>query len=604
MTITHSKLRELFKKFWQSKNHKEIPSAPLVLKEDPTTLFTSSGMQPLVPYLSGELHPLGKRLYDIQLCVRTQDIEEVGDLSHTTFFEMMGNWSLGDYFKKEQLNWYWDFLTNVLKLPKEKLYITVFNGYQNVPKDEETYNIWKKIGVSEDHIYFYEVDKNWWSRSGPPDQMPAGEIGGPDSEVFYDFGEELKLHKNSKYLPASRQGKNKKCHPNCQCGRFLEIGNSVFIQYRQKGDGALEELPQKNVDFGGGLERILAAISNNPDIFQTDVFIEIIKEIEKQSNKKYSDFINQHPMRIIADHLKAATVLASQDLEPSNKSQGYVMRRLIRRSVVKMMQLDIVIEKAIPAVCEKIVNIYSDTDLNLKKWYEVHLIIGEEADDFEQKIHSATKLLQNKSISGKLLFDLQQSYGLPFEIAEELLKQWNKPISDKERKEFNDELNKHKELSRKTSINMFKGGLADQSEQTIKYHTATHLIHQSLFDILGNDVKQEGSNITNERLRFDFYSLGKPTEDAIKQVQKIVNGKIDESLPVDFKILPKDEAYKVGAKAFFKQKYPDMVKVYFIGNYSKEFCGGPHVKNTKEIGQIQIYKFEKIGSNLYRIYAI
>lgn len=598
MSLTHLQLRKLFKSFWEKNDHKEVPASPLVLKEDPTTLFTSSGMQPLVPYLSGEKHPLGKRLYNIQPCIRTQDIEEVGDLSHTTFFEMMGNWSLGDYFKKEQLPWFWQFLTKVIKLPKDKLYVSVFAGFQNVPKDEESAKIWKDLGIREDHLFYYGVDKNWWSRSGPPDKMPAKEIGGPDSEVFYDFGQGHKLHENSKY-------KDEPCHPNCQCGRFLEIGNSVFIQYRKKENGNLEELPQKNVDFGGGLERILATLNNDPDIFKTEVFSPIIQEIENQTGKSYSDVKNQLAMRVIADHLKAATLLAGEGIEPSNKLHGYVMRRLIRKATVKMDQLDMHSRKAIPSICRKIIDIYSDTYLsqNLKKFFYIEAVIGKEVDDFEIILSRGEKILQKSPVTAELIFDLYQSEGIPFEVTQEILNQLGKPVTNETKKEFYSLRKKHQELSRKSSVGMFKGGLADQSGQTIKYHTATHLIHQALFDILGKDVRQEGSNITSERLRFDYYSSKKPEQDQIKQVENIVNQKVNDSLPVDFKIMSKDEALKIGAKAFFKEKYPDQVKIYFIGDYSKEFCGGPHVINTKEIKKISIYKFEKIGSNLYRIYA-
>ena len=591
MNINHIKLRQLFSEFWEKRGHKEVPPIPLVPKDDPTTLFTGSGMQQLVPYLLGEPHPLGKRLYNVQRCLRAQDIEEVGDNRHDTFFEMMGNWSLGDYFKKEQLAWFWEFLIKKLELPKEKLYVSVFAGTKEIPADDESYEIWKSLGIPENHIFKYGANINWWSRAGAPNEMPAGEPGGPDSEVFYEFSD----------IPHDKKF-GEKCHPNCECGRFLEIGNSVFMQYKKNQDGTFSELPAMNVDFGGGLERILAALNNDPDIFKTDVFWPIIQKVEESSEKKYQN--NEKAMRIIADHLKSAVFLGMDGVEPTNKEQGYVMRRLIRRATVNMMELDIVPLKVIGSICKTIVNIYP-VYFSQNDFIKLHTIIGAEIDSFELTIHKGVKMLQTQpSIDGKLLFHLKQSYGFPIEIALELLEKWGKKINkQKIINEFNNESEKHKNLSRAKSAGKFKGGLADQSEQTIKYHTATHLLHQALFDLLGNDIRQEGSNITSQRLRFDFYSLKKPTAEEIEKVTIIINEKIKQQLPVSFKIIPKHEAFQLGARSFFREKYPEMVKVYFVGNYSKEFCGGPHVKNTKEIGLIKIFKFEKIGSNLYRIYA-
>ncbi len=590
-TRSADRLRKLFADFWRKKNHKEVLPISLVPKDDPTTLFTSSGMQPLIPYLMGEPHPLGKRLYNIQPCFRSQDIEYVGDNRHTTFFEMVGNWSLGDYFKEEQLEWCLEFFTGVLGLPKKKLFVTVFAGTKEVPRDEESAAIWKKLGISKERIFYYGAEKNWWSRSGTPDKMPPGEIGGPDSEMFYDFG--------TSHNPSF----GKVCHPNCDCGRFLEIGNSVFIQYKKKENGQLEELPQKNVDFGGGLERILAALNNDPHVFKSDVFLPVVEVIKRfldnDSKKEELDSFIQ----VIADHLKGALFMIKEGIQPNNKLQGYVLRRLIRRSVVKMMQLNIVPLKSTPAICQKIVEIYSGTYLEINNSHTIISTITKEIDDFLRTIDKATKLLQTQLITGKLLFYLHQSYGLPFEIAQELLHQWGKPIGEKEKKQFDEEQRKHQELSRTTSVGMFKGGLANQSEQTIKYHTATHLLHQALKDMFGNEVRQEGSNITAERLRFDFQLSKKPTDDEIKKIEDTINQKIKGNLPVYFKVMPKDEAFKIGAASFFKEKYGDQVKVYFIGNYSKEFCGGPHVKNTSEIGSFKIIKVKKIGSNLMRIYA-
>lgn len=600
--LTHREFREKYTSFWESRGHKRVPAAPLVLTEDPTTLFTSSGMQKLVPYLLGEKHSLGTRLFDIQRCIRTQDIEEVGDNRHDTFFEMLGNWSLGDYFKQEQLPWVLELFTKELGLPKEKLYVSVFEGDNNVPRDTTSFEIWKKLGIPEDRIFFYGVNKNWWSRSGTPDQMPVGEIGGPDSEVFYDFGAELKLHENSKF-------KDEKCHPNCDCGRFMEIGNSVFIQYRKVSTGQLEELPQKNVDFGGGIERLMAAVYNSPDIFVTDLYSGTVKAIEKYTNKSYKDLANQAEIRIIADHLKSATFLINDGVIPSNKLQGYILRRLIRRAAVKMHFLGVSVENMFKfaqlsnSVIETYRGIYFDESTDAKRIEE---IISEELKRFGKTIvKGLNEIMKTEDITGKVAFDWYQSFGFQPEIVEEVLKGQGKEL---DWEEFREEFNKHKELSRTSSAGMFKGGLADQSEQTVRYHTATHLLHQALFDVLGNSVRQEGSNITGERLRFDFAAERKLSDEERMKVQTIINEKIKEAIPVNFEIMPKEEANKVGAKSFFREKYPDMVKVYYIGKdigsaYSKEFCGGPHVKNTKDIGEITIFKFEKIGSNLYRIYA-
>jgi alanyl-tRNA synthetase len=591
MPLSHVQLREKFTKFWQRNGHKEVPPISLVPKDDPTTLFTGSGMQPLVPYLLGEPHPLGKKLYNIQPCFRSQDIEEVGDNRHTTFFEMMGNWSLGTYFKQEQLAWVWEFFTKELGLPKEKLYISVFEGTKDLPKDEESIKIWKKLGVPEEKIFKYGADKNWWSRAGIPENMPSGEPGGPDSEVFYEF---TQVPHDPKY--------GKECHPNCDCGRFLEIGNSVFMQYKKVPSGTFQELPNKNVDFGGGLERIMAAVNNEPDMFKTDVYAPLMKTVEQDTAKKY-EVNNQSLMRVIADHLKAATFLIAAGVKPSNKEQGYVLRRLLRAAAVKMDKLA-GLEKLnnFNNICDQVVNIYNklyfDESIHRKI---IQQVISEETSRFKQTIDRGLREISKlKTIDGKIAFDLYQSYGFPLEITEELFREKGQTIN---KKQFYAEFEKHKNLSRTASSGMFKGGLADQSEQTIKYHTATHLIHQALFDVLGQDIRQEGSNITSERLRFDYYSPVKPTPQQIKQVETIVNEKIKQSLPVSFKIMSKEEAYKIGAKSFFREKYPEMVKVYFIGNYSKEFCAGPHVKNTSEVGKIEIFKSEKIGSNLYRIYG-
>ena len=599
MSVSHNDLRKIIKTFWEEspRNHKEVPPAPLVLKEDPTTLFTSSGMQQLVPYLMGEEHSLGKRLYDIQPSIRTQDIEEVGDNRHDTFFEMIGNWSLGEYFKKEQLPWVWELFTEKIGFPKEKLFVTVFEGNNSVPKDEESAGIWIKLGVPEDHIYYYGVEKNWWSRSGTPDKMPVGEIGGPDSEVFYDFG----TPHDPKF--------GKECHPNCDCGRFMEIGNSVFIQYKKMSDGTLQELPQKNVDYGGGMERILAAINNTPDVFMTDVFSKIITATEKVTGKQFKGD-DKKSIRISADHIKTSVFLIKEGINPSNKQQGYILRRLLRRAAIKVKALKGSFEphdfsELVKSVIDTYINVYFESN------DEAHIsaVIGDEMKRFTASLDRGLKETSKiDAIDGKKAFDIYQSFGFPLELIEELAVEKGQKI---DREQFYAEFQKHKDLSRTASAGMFKGGLADHSEKVLKYHTATHLLHQALFVVMRDDIRQEGSNITGERLRFDFYSSIKPEKADIEKVSDIVNKKIDDKLPMRFKIMPKDEAVKVGARSFFKEKYPDQVKVYYIGGeeekpataYSNEFCGGPHVKNTSEIGTIEIYKFEKIGSNLYRIYA-
>ncbi|OGK63133.1 hypothetical protein A2334_02515 [Candidatus Roizmanbacteria bacterium RIFOXYB2_FULL_38_10] len=590
--MTHFKLRELFMKYCLSHDHKEIPPIPLVPKDDPTTLFTGSGMQQLVPYLLGEPHPLGKKLYNIQPCFRSQDIEEIGDNRHTTFFEMMGNWSLGTYFKKEQITWFWEFLTDILKLPKEKLYVAVFAGIKNIGADEETYETWKKLGLKENHIFRYGPE-SWWSRAGVPENMPPGEPGGPDSEVFYEF---TQVEHNPTY--------GEKCHPNCDCGRFLEIGNSVFMQFKKNTDGSFSELPEKNVDFGGGLERILAAVNNDPDIFKTDLYATIITSIEQSSSKKYTDLENKSQIRVIADHIKASVFIIKNGVYPSNKEQGYFLRRLLRRAAVKMhkltgklnaKELGLIADQGVLVTYDKV---HFDREQDKKL---ITNVIVEEINRFSKSIDRGLKEIQKiQTIDGKQAFDIYQSYGFPLEITEELFREKGQTV---DKKQFYAEFQKHKDLSRTASSGKFKGGLADNSAQTLNYHTATHLLHQALYDVLGSEIRQEGSNITGERLRFDFYSTQKPSPEQIAKAQDTINSKIQEALPVEFKILPKAEAEKLGAKSFFREKYPDMVKVYFIGNYSKEFCGGPHVKNTKEIGKITIFKNEKIGSNLYRIYA-
>lgn len=614
MSLSHTTLRKTVKKFMEEppRNHKEVPPIPLVPQNDPTTLFTGSGMQQFVPNLLGEPHPQGTRLYNIQTCLRAMDIEEIGDNRHTMCFEMIGNWSLGDYFKEEQLNWFFSFLVDHLKLDPHKLFVTVFEGGDGIAADVDSITIWKNIYKKYDmdaevgtRIFPYGVNKNWWSRAGTPQQMPAGEPGGPDSEVFYDFGAELKMHENSSFS-------KDQCHPNCDCGRYIEIGNNVFMQYLKHEDGSFKELPKKNVDFGGGFERLLAAANNVPDIFATDLYTPTISIIENKTGKKYSDSAAKAPMRVIADHMKGATFLMLSGVIPSNKERGYILRRLIRRSAVKVHQLGTSLEPAFfVGIVKSFLHTYHGVNgINEDKdLITVSPIIADEINRFSKTLDKGIREIHKiETINGQKAFDLYQTYGFPLEITEELFREKGQDIN---KDDFYAEFEKHKNLSRTSSAGMFKGGLADQGTQTLKYHTATHLLNQALTDIVGADVRQEGSNITGERLRFDFSSMKKPEKEDLEKVTAAINEKIKESLPMRFKIMPKEDAQKIGAKSFFKEKYPDMVKVYYIGGeddkpetaYSKEFCGGPHVQNTNEISKIEIFKFEKIGSNMYRIYA-
>ncbi len=605
-----AEVRKKYIEFFKKRGHAEIPSAPLVPENDPTTLFTSSGMQPLIPYLLGQPHPSGKRLVDSQKSFRSQDIEEVGDNRHTTFFEMLGNWSLGDYFKKEQLPWIFEFLTKELHLDPKRLYVSVFEGSGSVPKDTESIAIWKelfgKVGIDArvgERIFTYPARKNWWSRSGEPEKMPAGEPGGPDSEIFFDFGKELQLHEKSIW-------KDEPCHPNCDCGRFMEIANSVFMQYQKQADGTLKELSDKVVDFGGGLERMVAATENTPDIFTTDLFDSLITTIKQQSDKEYEGE-KRAAIRVVADHIKAAAFMIVDGVEPSNKDRGYVLRRLIRRSVVKMMQLDIVPLKIVPTLCQNVLQTYADTGyFSGIKQYNLEISIGEEIDEFERTLQRSTRKLQtSEHITGELLFDLKQTDGLPTEIAFELLNEWGCAVDIQEiNKTLLDLEKKHRELSRTAAKGMFKGGLADHSEETTKLHTAHHLLLASLQKIVDPAIRQRGSNITAERLRMDFNFARKLSEEEIKKVEELVNQKIKEDLPVVRIEMDRIQAEKIGAQMEFGHKYPDRVSVYFVGPqkdfFSAEFCGGPHVEKTGALGHFKIIKEESAGSGIRRIYAV
>ena len=626
--------------FFEKNGHKRIANSPLVPQNDPTTLFTSSGMQPLVPYLLGETHPSGKRLVNVQNCIRAQDIEEVGDNRHTTFFRMMGNWSLGDPaspgstsqggdFKQEQLQWFFEYLVSKtvgLGLDSSRLYVTVFAGNNDIPKDDGSIEIWKELfakqnieakfvdlsedadkhGIQDGRIFAYGVEKNWWSRAGVPQNMPVGEPGGPDSEVFYEFS-------NVKHDPTFGE----QCHPNCDCGRFMEIGNSVFMQYIKQDDGSFKELPQKNVDFGGGLERFAAAVDNDPDVFKTDLYNSIIQRLQQQTGKSYDQTEHMQPMRIITDHLKASVFLIKDNVTPSNKEQGYILRRLLRRAAVKMGKLAgsytpskefLELSEEVLTI-EKGINNWSDSDIDEAK-RKLSDVIVEEINKFGKSLHEGTKVIEKlKKVDGKTAFYLYQTYGLPLEILKDLV--WISGIKIDE-EEFEKEKKEHADLSRTSSAGMFKGGLADHSEKTIMGHTATHLLHQALRDVLGNSVHQTGSNITTERVRFDFNYENKLTDEEIEKVQEIVNEKIKENLSVHFELIPTEKAHKMGAIGLFMDTYGDKSKIYFIGGdskdpkkaYSIEFCGGPHVDFTGRLKSVKIIKQENLGKNQKRIYAV
>ncbi len=620
--LTSNEIRQRFLDFFKKRGHAIIPSASLVPENDPTTLFTGSGMQPMVPYLLGEKHPLGSRIADSQKSFRTVDIEEVGDNRHTTFFEMLGNWSLGDYFKKEQVEWMFKFLTEEMNIDPKKLYFTVFIGDKknNIPKDVESAELWKnlfnqkgleakeveigseengyKLGMQGGRIFYYDARKNWWSRAGIPENMPKGEPGGPDSEMFYEFTDIIHDKKFGEH-----------CHPNCDCGRFLEIGNNVFMEYKKNVDGTFSKLPQRNVDFGGGLERMAMAVNDYRDIFNIDVFDSFIKELEKLSGKSYGDLSLKKSFRIVADHLRAVVFLIGDGVDPSNTDQGYFVRRILRRAVYHLHKLKSDISAAF--FVGKIIEEYKDCYPNLlAKQAEIENKIALEETKFVGTImfglREFEKLAKN-NISGRDAFVLFSSYGFPIEMTLELAVERGVAV---DLEGFKSEMKKHQDLSRAGAEQKFKGGLADNSEQVVRYHTATHLLHQALHDVLGEGVGQKGSNITSERLRFDFSYPQKMTAEQIKKAEEIVNDKIKAKLPVNKIVMPLKDAEKTGARHFFGEKYGDEVSIYYIGDtldnaYSKEFCGGPHVSNTSElVGTFKISKEEAVSAGVRRIKAV
>lgn len=620
-------IRQKYLEFFRARGHAVIPRALLVPYNDPTTLFTGSGMQPLVPYLLGEEHPDGTRLVDSQTCLRAQDIEEVGDNRHTTFFEMLGNWSLGDYFKKEQIPWFWEFLTKEIKLDPNRIYVTCFIGDEaaGVQRDTEAAKLWSdifkeagvdakevdidteengaKVGEQGGRIFFYGSKKNWWSRSGTPAEMPAGEPGGPTTEMFY-------LYPDVEHNPAYGEH----CHVNCDCGRYIELGNSVFMGY-VKTETGIEMLKKQNVDYGGGLERIAAAAIDSPDVFKISLLWPIVEKLEQLSGKKYDSHTNA--MRVIVDHLRGATFLAVDGVKPSNKEQGYVMRRLMRRAIRFAFELGVeqnFVEEVVPII----------TDLYIKDFPEVAAskddviaTLVREEKAFRQTLRQGVRelgKLAKDGLTGGELFKLYDTYGFPVELSIEEAYRQGIDVPDNWREAFDVHMAEQRKRSQTASKGVFKGGLGGQTLQHKKYHTATHLMYQALRDVLGDHVVQNGSNITEERLRFDFTHPEKVTPEQLKKVEDIVNEQIGKDLKVSWAEYPTKVAREeMGALGQFGDRYGDTVKVYkMIADgadkpFSFEICGGPHVDHTLQLFEdgkrFKILKEEASSAGVRRIKA-
>ncbi len=579
-------IRDLYINYFVSKGHKQIPSSPVVPENDSSVLFNTAGMQPLIPYLMGEPHPYGTRLCDYQKCVRTNDLDEVGDKTHHTFFEMLGNWSLGDYFKKESITYSFEFLTKVLNLPVEKLAVTVFEGDKDIPRDNVSAEIWKNLGISEDKIAFLGKDDNFWI---------AGETGpcGGDTEIFY-------FRSNDK-VPD-------KYDPNDS--RWVEIWNNVFMEFYKDENGKVTELPKKNVDTGMGLERITAVVEGVDDNYKTSIWKNIIATIEEISNKKYAN--NEVSMRIIADHIRTAVFISSDpaSIKPSNTDQGYILRRLIRRAIRHAKKLEIDLnsnweEKIANVIIEEYKNYYPEVINNKDVVLEVlkteKVKFGRTLEKGLKEFEKMTSNLSEKKLNKDLAFKLYDTYGFPIELTKELADELNIEVDVDG---FKEKFKAHQELSRKGMGTKFKGGLASTSDINIKYHTATHLLNSALKQVLGSHVHQKGSNITEERMRFDFSHDSKMTPEQIKQTEDLVNKYIEMGLTVTKKEMSKEEAIKSGAECMFIDKYPDIVTVYFIGDVSKELCGGPHVNNTNELGHFKITKEEASSAGVRRLKAI
>lgn len=574
-------IRNKYLEFFKRHGHAVIPSAPLIPENDPSVLFTTAGMQPLVPYLLGEKHPEGTRLTDYQKCVRTNDIDEVGDNRHLTYFEMLGNWSLGDYFKEESIAMSFEFLTKELGIPVEKLSVTCFAGDEDCPRDEIAANAWKKAGILENHIYYYGKDDNWWI---------AGEEGpcGPDTEMFYDTGK-----------PACSDD----CQPSCDCGKYVEIWNNVFMEYFKDKNG-YSKLKQKNVDTGLGLERMTMLLQGKETPFDTELFAPIMKKLEELQK---IDSIESR--RIVAEHLRSSMMIVSDGGRPSNLDRGYVLRRLIRRMIRHMNKLQINLDELSTLIDINVDNLkemYPDLAKNKeiiksvileeKEKFVKTLVNGER--EFQKEIN---KLKDTKKLSGKVVFKLYDTYGFPPEVTKELAKESGYEI---DMKEFEELFKAHQEKSRVGSEQKFKGGLAEQNEITIAYHTATHLLNAALKQVIGENAHQRGSNITVDRMRFDFNCDHKMTDEEKRKTEDLVNKWIQEGLPVTKEEMKKEDAIKSGAECMFIEKYPDIVTVYTIGDVSKELCGGPHVNNTKELGKFKIKKEESSSSGVRRIKAV
>ena len=577
-------IRNKYLKFFESKGHSVIPSAPLIPENDPSVLFTTAGMQPLVPYLLGQKHPAGTRLTDYQKCVRTNDIEEVGDNRHLTYFEMLGNWSLGDYFKEESIQMSFDFLTKELQIPVEKLSVTVFKGDEDCPRDEVAAECWKKAGILDGHIYYYGKDDNWWI---------AGEEGpcGPDTEMFYDTGK-----------PACSEN----CQPSCDCGKYVEIWNNVFMEYFKDKDGKYSKLSQRNVDTGLGLERMTMLLQGKETPFDTELFKPVMDKIAELQKV---DIIESR--RIVAEHLRASMMIIADGGRPSNVDRGYVLRRLIRRAIRHMnkLQIDLAeISTLIAIYVENLSEMYPDL---ANKKDEIIGVLVEEKDKFVKTLTHGekefTKAMNNSKqagqskIDGNVVFKLYDTYGFPPEVTKELAEENGMEV---DMKEFEELFKAHQEKSRQGSAQKFKGGLAGDSEIETKYHTATHLLNAALKLVLGTDTHQRGSNITTERMRFDFNCDHKMTDEEKQKTEEIVNKWIQEDLPVTVEEMSKEDAIKSGAECMFIEKYPDIVTVYSIGDVSKELCGGPHVKHTGEIGTFKIKKEEASSAGIRRIKAV
>jgi len=586
---TAAQLRSLFLKFFQDKGHAVISSASLVPENDPTVLFTTAGMHPLVPYLLGQKHPEGTRLTDVQKCIRTCDIDEVGDASHLTFFEMLGNWSLGDYFKKEMIPWSWEFLTSekYLGISKEKLAFSVFAGDENAPRDEESAALWRCCGVPDDRIFFLPRENNWWG--------PAGTTGpcGPDSEMF---------------IITDQPPCGPDCSPACDCGRYLEIWNDVFMQYNKTADGAFELLKAPNVDTGMGLERTICVLTGKNNVYETDLFENILAKIARLSGKTYAE--NKKAFRIVADHMRTSTFILGDDrgMAPSNTGQGYILRRLIRRAVRYGMELNLP-EGFTGQIAQVIIDQYKDVypELQRNSAFILEQLALEEsrfAKTLEQGTREFEKIvarLEGTQIDGLSAFHLYDTYGFPIEMTAELAKENGLTVDmDGYEKSFKE----HQEKSHAGAEQVFKGGLADHSEQTARLHTATHLLQAALRQVLGDEVAQKGSNITAERLRFDFSFGRKVTKEELTEVEALVNGAIAAAMPITVEEMTVDEAKAQGAIGLFASKYGEKVKVYTMGDFSKEICGGPHAENTAELGSFKIKKEESSSAGVRRIKAV